>query len=108
MIGKYLLAEYDDCFALLCTKKEINAGDFIADARYIYQAPEIDGFIGFLKVIACSKLYGDLPFIDENQIDIPNSVRHQKFWSARIEVDDLGSPKLNNGFVNLIGIKIPE
>jgi hypothetical protein len=50
----------------------------------------------------------NLPLIDENQIDIPNSVRHQKFWSARIEVDDLGSPKLNNGFVNLIGIKIPE
>jgi hypothetical protein len=108
MGGKLLLVEYDDCFALLSTKQEIKGGDYMADTRNIYKAPEIDGFIGFLKVVACSKLYGDLPLIDENQIDIPNSVRHQKFWGAKIEVDDLGEPKLNNGFINLIGIKIPE
>ena len=64
---KYLLAEYDDCYALLSTK-DIQAGDFMADMKCIYLAPEIDGFIGFLKVVACTKPKGNLPLIDEKQI----------------------------------------
>ena len=104
---KHLLAEYDDCYALL-TPKDIQAGDFMADMKGIYEAPEIDGFIGFLKVVACTKPKGDLPLIDEKQIFVPNSIRHQKFWGAKIEVDDLGSPKVRNGFINLIGIQVPQ
>ena len=71
MESKILLAEYDDCYALL-TPKDIQAGDFMADTNGIYQAPEIDGFIGFLKVVACTKPKGDLPLIDKEQIFIPN------------------------------------
>ena len=107
MESKILLAEYDDCYALL-TSKDIQAGDFMADKRGIYKAPEIDGFIGFLKVIACTKPKGDLPLINENQIFIPNNIKHEKIWVAQIEVDDLNLPKVRNGFINLIGIQIPK
>jgi hypothetical protein len=100
---EHLLAEYDDCYALL-SPKDIQAGDFMADTQGIYQAPEIDGFIGFLKVVACTKPKGDLPLIDEKQISIPNHVRSKKLWGAILEVDDLGSPEVKEGFVNLIDI----
>ena len=43
---KHLLAKYDDCYALLTTK-DIQAGDFMADMKGIYEAPEIDGKIFF-------------------------------------------------------------
>jgi hypothetical protein len=106
MESKILLAEYDDCYALL-TPKDIQAGDFMADTNGIYQAPEIDGFIGFLKVVACTKPKGDLPLIDKEQIFIPKIVKNEKFWKAKIELDDFDSPKVRNGFINLIGIEIP-
>jgi hypothetical protein len=96
---------YKDCFALL-TPNNIEAGDFMADTNGIYEAPEIDGFIGFLKVVACTKPKGNLPSIDKEQIFIPNIVKNQKFWKAKIEVDNLGLPKLRNGCINLIGIEI--
>ena len=107
MKTKYFLAEQDDCYVLLNTE-EIKAGDFIADTKGIYEAPEIDGFIGFLKVVACTKTKGNLPLIDEKQIFIPNQIKHEKFWVAKIEVDDLNLPKVRNGFINLIGIQIPK
>jgi hypothetical protein len=107
METKYLLAEQDDCYALLNTD-DVKAGDFMADMKGIYQAPEIDGFIGFLKVVACTKPKGDLPLIDEKQIFIPNHIKHKKLWVAKIEVDDLNLPKVRNGFINLIGIQIPK
>lgn len=100
---EHLLAEYDDCYALL-TPKGIQAGDFMADTKGIYQAPEIDGFIGFLKVVACTKPKGNLPLIDEKQISIPNHVKSKKLWGAIIEVDGLNSPKVKNGFINLIDL----
>jgi hypothetical protein len=96
---------YKDCFALL-TPNNIEAGDFMADTNGIYEAPEIDGFIGFLKVVACTKPKGNLPLIDKEQIFIPNIVKNQKFWKAKIELDNLGLPKLRNGCINLIGIEI--
>jgi hypothetical protein len=101
---KLLLSEYDDCFALLAFK-DIEAGDFMADMKGIYEAPEIDGFIGFLKVVACTKPKGNLPLLDENKIDIPKNIRYQKFWEATVELNDVGSPKVENGFVNLINIQ---
>jgi len=104
---KHLLAEYDDCFALL-NFKDIKAGDYMADMKGIYEAPEIDGFIGFLKVVACTKPKGDLPLIDEKQIFIPKHIKYKKLWGAKIEVDDLNLPKVRNGFINLIGIQIPQ
>jgi hypothetical protein len=104
MEKKFLLAEYDDCFALL-NFKEIKSGDFMADMKGIYEAPEIDGFIGFLKVVACTTPKGSLPLIDANKIDVPKDIRYQKFWSATVEVDDLGCPKVENGIVNLIIIE---
>lgn len=103
----YLLAEYSDCYALL-TPNDIHSGDFIADTNGIYEAPEIDGFIGFLKVVACTKPKGSLPLINQSDIFIPNNIKHEKFWVAKLETDDLGSLKIRNGFVNLIGIKIPQ
>jgi hypothetical protein len=109
METKYLLAEYDDCYALLILNaEEVQAGDFISDTKGIYLAPEIDGFIGFLKVIACTKSKGDLPLLDEKQILIPDIVKHEKIWVASIELDDLNLPMVRNGFINLIGIKIPK
>jgi hypothetical protein len=107
METKYFLAEYDDCYALLSTE-EVQAGNFISDTKGIYLAPEIDGFIGFLKVVACTKPKGDLPLLDEKQIFIPNIVRHGKIWVATIELNDLNLPTVRNGFINLIGIKIPK
>ena len=104
---KHLLAKYDDCYALLTTK-DIEAGDFMADMNGIYEAPEIDAFIGFLKVVACTKPKGDLPLIDETQIFIPKHIKNEKIWGAKIEVNDLGSPTVRNGFINLIGIQIPQ
>ena len=101
---KLLLAEYDDCFALL-NFKDVQAGDFMADMKGIYEAPEIDGFIGFLKVVACTKPKGNLPLLDEKKIEIPKDIRYQKFWCAKVEVDDLGYPKVENGIVNLINIE---
>jgi hypothetical protein len=71
----------------------------------IYEAPEIDGFIGFLKVVACSKPKGKLPLLDETKIDIPKDIRYQKFWGAKVEVDDLDNPKVERGIVNLINIE---
>lgn len=103
---KYILAEYDDCYALL-VKKDIQPRDFMADDRGIYEAPEIEGFIGFFKVVACTEPKGNLPLIDQEQIFIPNNIKHQRFWVAKIELDDLGSPKVRNGFINLTGIVIP-
>jgi hypothetical protein len=105
MSTTHILAMYKDCFALL-TPNNIEAGDFMADTNGIYEAPEIDGFIGFLKVVACTKPKGNLPLIDKEQIFIPNIVKNQKFWKAKIEVDNLGLPKLRNGCINLIGIEI--
>lgn len=104
---KFILAKYSDCYALL-TPKDIQAGDFMADMNGIYEAPEIDGFIGFLKVVACTKPKGDLPLIDEKQIFAPYSIKNPNFWGAKIELDDLGSPKVKNGFINLIGIQFPQ
>lgn len=104
---KFLLAKYDDCYALL-SSADIKGGDFMADKKGIYEAPEIDGFIGFLKVVACTKPKGDLPLIDEKQIFIPNIIKHENIWVAKIEVDDLNLPKVRNGFINLIGIQIPK
>jgi hypothetical protein len=104
---KHLLAKYEDCYALLTTK-DIQAGDFMADMNGIYEAPEIDAFIGFLKVVACTKPKGDLPLIDEKQIFIPNHIKTEKIWGAKIELNDLGSPTVRNGFINLIGIQIPQ
>ena len=104
MEKKFLLAEYDDCFALL-NFKDIKAGDYMADMKGIYEAPEIDGFIGFLKVVACTQPKGNLPLLDESKIEIPKKIRFQKFWSATVEVDDLGYPKVENGIVNLIYIE---
>jgi hypothetical protein len=103
MTNTHILAEYKDCYALL-TPNDIEAGDFIADTNGIYEAPEIDGFIGFLKVVACTKPKGNLPLIDKEQILIPHIIKNQKFWGAKIEVDSLGLPKLRNGFINLIEI----
>lgn len=107
MENKHLLARYDDCYALL-TRRDIQAGDFMADTNDIYQAPEIDGFIGFLKVVACTKPKGGLPLIDKKQIFIPTIINNQNCWVAKIELDDFGSPKVRNGFINLIGIEVPQ
>jgi hypothetical protein len=103
----YILAEYDDCYALL-TPNDIHSGDFMADTNGIYEAPEIDGFIGFLKVVACTKPKGDLPLINESHIFIPSILKKEKFWVAKIEMDEVGSVKTRNGFINLIGIQIPQ
>jgi hypothetical protein len=107
MANMYLLSEYSDCYALL-TPKDIHSGDFMADTNGIYEAPEIDGFIGFLKVVACTKPKGSLPLINQSHIVIPNSIKHEKFWVAKLETEDSGSLKIRNGFVNLIGIQIPQ
>jgi hypothetical protein len=103
----YYLSKQSSCFAILINE-EIKAGDFMADKNGIYECPEIDGFIGFLKVVACTEKKGNLPLIDEKQIFVPNQIKHEKFWVAKIEVDDLNLPKVRNGFINLIGIQIPK
>ena len=107
METKYFLAKQDDCYVLLNTE-DIKKGDFMSDMKGIYEAPEVDGFIGFLKVVACTKPKANLPLINEKQIFIPNQIKHEKFWVAKIEVDDLNLPKVRNGFINLIGIQIPK
>ncbi len=104
---KFLLAKYADCYALL-SPEEIKGGDFMADKKGIYEAPEIDGFIGFLKVVACTARKGNLPLIYKEQVLIPKIIENESAWVAHIEVDDLGSPKVRDGFINLIGIEIPK
>jgi hypothetical protein len=99
----YLLAKYPNFFAIL-TPSEIQSGDFMADTKDVYQAPEIDAFIGFLKVIACTEKKGNLPLLDEKQIFIPANENKETVWIADIETDDSGFPKVQNGFVNLISI----
>ena len=103
----YYLSKQSSCFAILANE-EIKAGDFMADKNGIYECPEIDGFIGFLKVVACTTPKGNLPLIDKEQIFIPKIIENESIWVAKIEVDDLGYPKVRNGFVNLIGIEIPK
>lgn len=101
----YILAKYPNFFAIL-TPSEINSGDFIADTKDIYEAPEIDGFIGFLKVIACTEKKGKLPLLDKKQIYIPSTKNDERIWIANLETDYSDSPKVQNGFVNLIGIEV--
>ena len=103
----HILAKYPDCYAIL-TPSEINSGDFMADTKDIYEAPEIDGFIGFLKVVACTKKKGNLPLLNSDQIFIPKIVNNERIWVAHLETDDEQKPKVRNGFVNLIGIEIPN
>ena len=100
----YILAKYPNFFAIL-TPSEINSGDFMADTKDIYEAPEIDGFIGFLKVIACTEQKGNLPLLNKEQISIPENENEEKIWVANLETDYSGIPVVQNDFVNLIGIR---
>jgi hypothetical protein len=103
----YILAKYPNFYAIL-TPSEINSGDFMADTKDIYEAPEIDGFIGFLKVVACTERKGNLPLLDSKQIFIPKIVNNERIWVAHLETDEEEKLKVRNGFVNLIGIEIPN
>ena len=103
MENKYLLAEFDDCYALLSTQEEVAVGGFMADTNKIYEVPDIDGFIGFLKVIACTIPKGDLPLIEKRQIFIPNTVVNKKAVFVKVEETETGTLKVRNGFINLIG-----
>jgi hypothetical protein len=107
MKNPLILAKYPNFFAIL-TPSEINSGDFMADTKDIYEAPEIDGFIGFLKVIACTEKKGNLPLLDKDQISIPETESEDRIWVAHLETDEEQKPIVTNGFVNLIGIKIPQ
>ena len=107
MKNPLILAKYPNFFAIL-TPSEINSGDFMADTKDIYEAPEIDGFIGFLKVIACTEKKGNLPLLDKDQISIPETESEDRIWVANLENDYLGIPVVQNGFVNLIGISNPK
>jgi hypothetical protein len=102
---KFLLAKYDDCYALL-SSADIKGGDFMADTKGIYEAPEIDGFIGFLKVLACTVQKGNTPLIKEDQIEIPTSNELEDCWRAIPELDESGSLVVENGFINLIRIEV--
>lgn len=107
MGNRFLLAKYSDCYALL-SSAEIKGGEgFMADTKDIYEVPKIDGFIGFLKVVACTKKKGDLPLIDEAQIKIPIAMQDQDCWIANPQTDESGSLIVQGGFINLIGIHIP-
>ena len=103
----YILAKYTNFFAILIPS-EINSGDFMADTKDIYEAPEIDGFIGFLKVVACTEQKGNLPLLNKEQIFIPEIVNNERIWVAHLETDEEQKPIVRNGFVNLIGIEIPQ
>jgi hypothetical protein len=103
---KFLLAKYNDCYALL-TSEEIQGGEgFMADTKGIYEVPEIDGFIGFLKVLACTIRKGNTPLIKEDQIKIPVSKDLEDCWIAIPELDETGLIRVENGFINLIGIEV--
>lgn len=104
---QYFLAKYDDCFAIL-TEEQPAFGGFMADKQKIYETPNVDGFIGFLKVVACSIKKGNLPLINIEQIFIPNSLQEQGIWLAEVQEDFSGNVKIFDGFINLIGIKIPQ
>lgn len=107
MGNRFVLVKINECYAII-NKSEIKSGDFMADKNGIYEAPEIDGFIGFSKVLACSLSKGNLPLIDARQIFIPSSMKSDEYWIARLELDEKESFKLRNGFVNLIGIEVPK
>jgi hypothetical protein len=98
-----ILAQYKDCWALLTTEG-IKPKDFMAGRKAIYEAPDIDGFIGFLKVIACSIKKGQLPLINEYQIIIPDFLKNEEFYKGLVEINQDGSLVINEGFVNLISI----
>ena len=104
---QYFLAKYDDCFAIL-TEEQPAFGGFMADKQKIYETPNVDGYIGFLKVVACTEQKGNLPLINKEQIFIPTTVSEERIWFAHLVIDDSGSLKIRNGFVNLIGIDIPK
>ncbi len=103
---KFILAKYDDCYALLSSSEIKGGEDFMADTKGIYQAPEIDGFIGFLKVLACTIEKGNTPLIKEDQIHIPVAENNEDCWRAIPELDETGLVKVENGFINLIKIEI--
>lgn len=104
----FLLAKYSDCYALL-DSSEIKSGQgFMADKKGIYEVPAIDGFIGFLNVVACTIKKGNLPLINESQIEIPDYLQNDPCWIADIELDEIGSVVVKDGFINLIEIIIIE
>ena len=80
----------------------------MADSNGIYEVPAVDGFIGFLNVVACTIKKGDLPLIDQSQILIPTSMKEDGCWVAKVELDDADLAKVRNGFINLIGIQVPN
>ena len=100
---KYLLGRYDNCYALLANE-EVKVGNFMANSKNIYKAPEIDGFIGFLKVVACSVEKGDLPLIDMDRIEIPVSIKSHGFWNCNVLLGSDNEIKVQDGFVELIKI----
>lgn len=102
----YFLAEHSDCYALL-TSEEIKPKDFMADQNGIYEAPEIDGFIGFSKVVACTISKGDLPLIDAKQILIPLLAKNEKIWKTEVKIDESNNLKVTNGFIEILGIHTP-
>lgn len=103
----YFLAKYDDCFAIL-TEEQPVFGGFMADKQKIYETPNVDGYIGFLKVVACTEQKGNLPLINKEQIFIPNYLQEQGIWLAEVQEDFSGNIKIFDGFINLIGITTPQ
>jgi hypothetical protein len=106
MKTKFLLAKYSDCYALLDSSEIKSRGGFMADTKGIYEVPDIDGFIGFWNVIACTVKKGNLPLIKDTQIQIPTDMLDDKCWIVNIEMDEFGSVVVKDGFVNIIEVKV--
>jgi len=99
----YFLAEYSDCYALL-SSQEIEPKDFMADQNGIYEAPEIDGFIGFSKVVACTIEKGNLPLIDAENISTLALSTNEKIWKVHVKHEDADNIKVTNGFIEITGL----
>jgi hypothetical protein len=46
--------------------------------------------------------------LNKEQIFIPEIVNNERIWVAHLETDEEQKPIVRNGFVNLIGIEIPQ
>jgi hypothetical protein len=62
---KALLIVYSNGHKVIATNEEPMFGGYMCDSDDVYPTPDIDGFIGFYKVIA-SNLLADIPNIDDS------------------------------------------
>lgn len=108
---KYFLGLLDSDYFIF-SEEEVVGGDWMADQNGIYKAPEIDGFIGFVKVIASTNKLEGLPLIDRTEVirKLPMTSPNVIVWNIALSTvkaykSSPEKPIVSWGYLKILNIK---